>query len=82
LIAMMINDDCINCGACLVECPAEAIYETTKNYEVADKYYNSISNEHFYIVTELCDECVGFNKTKCVLVCPMNAIKKTNNYRR
>ena len=26
-MAYVINDDCINCGACLDECPVEAIAE-------------------------------------------------------
>jgi len=25
-MTMVITDDCINCGACEVECPTEAIY--------------------------------------------------------
>jgi ferredoxin len=26
-MTMIITDNCINCGACAVECPTEAIYE-------------------------------------------------------
>ena len=41
-MAYLINDDCIACGACLVECPVEAILEG------ADKYS---------IDTEKCTDC-------------------------
>ena len=75
-MTMIITDDCINCGACAVECPKEAIYEPYRKYEVDDKFNNPVSNEHFYIVTEKCDECAGLNKIKCVAICPMDAIKR------
>ena len=75
-MSMIITDDCINCGACAFECPKEAIYEPGRSYEVTGKYFNPLSLEHFFIVTELCDSCAGFNKTRCTAICPMDAIKK------
>ena len=75
-MGMIINDDCINCGACAVECPTEAIFEPGESYEVNGKFYNPVSKEHFYIVTDFCNECAGFSKIKCIAVCPMDAIKK------
>jgi ferredoxin len=40
-MALLITDECINCGACLPECPNEAIFETrgdaeTKGNHVGD----------------------------------------------
>lgn len=75
-MSMLITDDCINCGACAVECPIEAIFEPGESYLVNGKNSLALSNEHFFIVQDFCDECVGFNKIKCVEVCPMDAIKK------
>lgn len=74
-MSMIVTEDCINCGACAVECPAEAIYEPDENRNAKAKHSAPISNEHFYIVIEICDECSGLNKVKCIAVCPMDAIK-------
>lgn len=40
-MALLITDECISCGACLPECPNEAIFETrsdaeAKGYHVGD----------------------------------------------
>jgi NAD-dependent dihydropyrimidine dehydrogenase PreA subunit len=32
-MALLITDECINCGACLPECPNEAIFETRGDAE-------------------------------------------------
>jgi ferredoxin len=74
-MAMMITEDCINCGACAVECPTEAIYEPGESYVLHGKFFKPGSNEHFFIVTEICDECSEFDHLKCVAICPMDAIK-------
>lgn len=73
---MVITEDCINCGACAVECPTEAIYGPGESCKENGKLFNPISNEHFFIVTEICDECSGFKKVRCIAICPMDAIKK------
>ena len=41
-MTMKITEDCINCGACAVECPTEAIYEPgiVWKIEVDDKFNN------------------------------------------
>jgi ferredoxin len=31
-MAIIITDDCINCGACEIKCPNKAIYEGGKNW--------------------------------------------------
>jgi len=76
-MAMMITDDCINCGACAVECPTEAIYEPGESLEETGKFLAPLSDDHFFIVMSKCDECSGFNKIRCISICPMNTIKKT-----
>ncbi len=75
-MAMMINEDCINCGACAVECPTEAIYEPGEKYYINGKIHSAISDEHLFIVMTKCNECLDFTKIKCVSICPMDAIKK------
>lgn len=74
-MTMIITDDCINCGACAVECPTEAIYEPDKVYEIKGKIYNPKAKDHFFIVTEICNECADFEKIKCVAICPMDSIR-------
>jgi len=59
-MAMMINEECIACAACVDECPNEAISE---------------GDEIFVIDPDLCTECVGFyDEPQCVNVCPVEAI--------
>jgi ferredoxin len=56
-MATHITDACINCGACVPECPNEAISE----------------GDGVYVIdSTLCTECVGFNeKEACQAVCPV-----------
>jgi ferredoxin len=35
-MAIMITDECINCGACEPECPNNAIYEGGANWQFAE----------------------------------------------
>lgn len=52
-----ITTDCINCGACVPECPNEAIAE---------------GNDIYAIDAARCTECVGFHeKEACQSVCPV-----------
>jgi len=53
----MITEDCINCNACVDECPNDAISE----------------GESIYVInSDLCTECVGFfDEPQCVNVCPV-----------
>jgi ferredoxin len=56
-MATHISDECISCGACVPECPNEAISE---------------GDGVFVIDPALCTECVGFNeKEACQSVCPV-----------
>jgi ferredoxin len=75
-MTIFITDDCINCRACSVECPTEAIFEPGKNWKENGMNLAPFSDEHFFIVTSFCDECSGFNKIKCITICPMDAIKE------
>lgn len=56
-MATYITDACINCGACVPECPNEAI---------------SQGDDVYVIDPECCTECVGFHsKEACQSVCPV-----------
>ncbi len=74
-MTISITEECINCGACAFECPTDAIYEPDRSYGINGKNYHPISEDHFFIVTEICNECAGFEEIKCVEVCPMNAFQ-------
>ena len=59
-MALLINEECVNCGVCEPECPNEAITE----------------GEDIYIIEPpKCTECVGhFDEPQCVDVCPVDCI--------
>jgi len=61
-MAMLISAECICCGACVPECPVDAISE----------------GDTLYIIDpETCVECVGyFDASQCVEVCPVDCISK------
>ena len=55
-MATMITDDCITCGACITECPNDAI---------------SVGDGQYVIDGDRCSECVGFHgREMCQVVCP------------
>jgi len=57
-MAMLINEECISCGACEPECPNEAITQGDSIYVIAP---------------DKCTECVGAHDApKCVEVCPVD----------
>ncbi|MCL4131944.1 UNVERIFIED_CONTAM: hypothetical protein GTU68_030214 [Idotea baltica] len=57
-MAIIITDECINCGACEPECPNTAIYE---------------GDELYFIVPDKCTECKGFHdEPQCAAVCPVD----------
>lgn len=59
-MALLINEECVNCGVCEPECPNEAISEGEDTYVIdANK----------------CTECVGaYDEPQCVDVCPVDCI--------
>ncbi|MEE8440462.1 MAG: YfhL family 4Fe-4S dicluster ferredoxin [Spirochaetia bacterium] len=65
-MALVINDDCIACEACVPACPNDAISE----------------GDPIYIIKpDLCTECVGFFDTEqCVDVCPTDACVSDPNH--
>jgi ferredoxin len=65
-MALMINEDCINCGACEPECPNEAISES----------------EPVYVIDpDLCTECVGYyDEPQCISVCPVDCVEQNPDY--
>ena len=61
-MALIINDECINCDVCEPECPNGAI---------------SQGEEIYVIEPALCTECVGhFDEPQCIAVCPVECIEK------
>ncbi len=59
-MALVITDECVNCGVCEPECPNEAISE---------------GDDIYVIETSKCTECVGhFDEPQCVDVCPVDCI--------
>lgn len=57
-MAMLINEECINCGSCEPDCPNTAITQGSTIY---------------VIDPEKCTECVGaFDTPKCVELCPVD----------
>ncbi|HDR04837.1 MAG TPA: YfhL family 4Fe-4S dicluster ferredoxin [Candidatus Marinimicrobia bacterium] len=59
-MALIITDECINCGSCEPECPNEAI---------------SAGDDIYVIDPERCTECVGaYDEPQCVAVCPVDCI--------
>ena len=76
-MSLLITEECINCGACLPECPNEAIFETRSAAEkkkgmrwVKDK---AMGDTVYVITHERCTECVGhFDEPQCAAVCPVD----------
>lgn len=66
---MVITDECINCAACIDECESEAIYNPGEEYELDGETKEPLSEDHTYIVPELCNDCQS-----CVEVCAVDAI--------
>jgi ferredoxin len=62
LMAVIIGDTCINCGACIDECPVEAI---------VDEDDNPTGEETYYVYGNKCVECVGHHdEPACATACP------------
>ena len=75
-MSVKITEECINCGACLPECPNEAIFEVrsdaeAKGYKVSE---GDGEGDTIYVIThDRCTECVGhFDDIQCQAVCPVD----------
>lgn len=79
-MAIIITDDCINCGACEPECPNNAIYESDVDWSMSegtsspdDSRNDPVSEEFYFIVPSKCTECKGFHdEPQCAAVCPVD----------
>ncbi len=60
-MAVKITELCINCDACVEECPATAI---------ASADDSPVDSDLTYVRPEKCIECVDCSVPKCVDVCP------------
>ena len=64
-MALLIEDDCINCDMCEPECPNQAI---------------AMGDDIYHIDTDMCTECVGhYDEPQCINVCPIDCIIKDPN---
>jgi len=61
-VAVLITSECINCDACVDECPATAIVSADDS---------PLDDPEFtYVKPEKCIECVDCSVPKCFDVCP------------
>ncbi len=64
-MALLINEECVNCGVCEPECPNSAISE---------------GSDIYIIDPTKCTECVGhYDEPQCIEVCPVDCIVKDPN---
>lgn len=82
-MAIVITDACINCMACVQECPNHAIYEPSESWSMAEgtkltgpeaeRIQEPRNDDIVYIITEKCTNCVGFHDTpQCAAACPVD----------
>lgn len=65
-MALLINDECVNCGVCEPECPNNAITE---------------GDDIYIIDPDKCTECVGhYDEPQCIEVCPVDCIPKDSDH--
>ena len=55
-MALLITDECISCGACLPECPNEAIFETRSDAEGKGHHVGDGQGvgDNIYVINTLC----------------------------
>lgn len=76
-MAYLITDDCIDCNACEIECPNNAIYLGGDPWELRGEEHPALNDNHTYIAYDKCTECVGYyDEPQCVAVCPSEAVIK------
>lgn len=61
-MAVIIDESCITCDACLQNCPVNAI---------VDDMHNPTGESRYYVQPEKCVECVDlFDDPQCAAICP------------
>ncbi len=66
-MALLIEDDCINCDMCEPECPNQAI---------------NMGAEIYQINPEQCTECIGhYDEPQCIAACPIDCIIPDPNHK-
>jgi ferredoxin len=72
---LTINEDCINCNACIDECPNNAIYPAGEEYALNGETMPPLSTDYTFIVNDLCKLCEGYSDSpSCMSVCPSDAV--------
>ena len=56
---IVITDDCINCAACIDECPTNAIFDAGESYELNGETKPPLSEDYTFSVPEICNMCEG-----------------------
>jgi ferredoxin len=74
-MAVKITDTCINCGACIDECPVEAIVDEDDNPTGEEIYYvfGTVADceANGKTSANVCVECVGHHdEPACATACP------------
>ena len=72
---LTITEECINCNACIDECPNNAIYNAGDEYAIDGVSYPPLSMDYTYIVNDMCKMCEGYSaEPSCISVCPSDAV--------
>ena len=88
-MSYIISDDCINCGACEIECPQNAVHPGIRSRGVKNPVFTNnmllfngfIPSEHFYVDQYKCNNCEGFYlSVRCNEVCPVSCCLSENEY--
>ena len=88
-MAHIITDDCINCGACEIMCPVQAVYPKAENPEMYEplfinnivRYNGFASTLHYYINPYECNSCKGLSEEPvCNTVCPVSCCLPQEDY--
>ena len=86
-MAIIITDDCINCGACEPECPNNAIYEGADDWRYSDgtKLRGNIilpNGKNVNADEVQKPECIGFHEEpQCAAVCPVDCCIPDENHK-
>jgi ferredoxin len=72
---MLITEECINCNACIDECPNNAIFTAGEEYTIDGQTFAPLNEDYSFIVNDLCKKCEGYAPTPCCIdACPTGAV--------